>query len=99
MLMSSLKVSVLTRTAQACVHPLSRAQSRSDGQIGIVAGGSEGVAALICREASESLPDGIPQIGDGEAVEGGSDRRFQVWKGTSGSFAQFGFEFGKDLLD
>ncbi|WP_132253331.1 hypothetical protein [Methylobacterium segetis] len=34
----------------------------SDGQVVIVAGGGEAVAALIDREASEGLPEGFLQI-------------------------------------
>ncbi len=48
-----------------------------------MAGGGEGVATLVCREASEGLPNGAPQIGDG-AGRRGPEQSLQL---------------GEDLLD
>lgn len=42
----------------------------SDGHVVILAGDSEAVAALACREVSEGLPDGVPQVGNSAGRRG-----------------------------
>lgn len=81
---------------KGCLSGQSLAHLCRDGQVVLVSGCGEVVAALLRREVGEGLPDGVPQIRNG-AGRCGPEQGLQLGEGLLDRIEVAARSFGSGL--